>query len=339
MAIPVSCDSFLKIHSYDFDNRAKLILSDQDIKVVRMARNALAILTVGIFPMGCYFLWGKEQSLRVERHLRSMYEKPSKEILPDWTKPLDPFLMAKMKSVYKRAILEAKPSEKIEKASSDHVMGELYLGDCEAFTETIHHLCRESRSRWIDTSNPRQFKAVVTVCRLKEIAEDYRDLDKKALSTILETSFKTHKISWHYFGKTLGDDALDWCIFVHDCSFPESDLAKIEEWGWQSVNISDIRNQKRGQLLNFSVDQWFEPAFQELDLAVFQGQKTLVHCSAGVSRSPTLVAAYLIKRFEATSEQAINFLRSRRACVNSRFIDDLERYAAGLQKSKYSFVG
>ena len=42
----------------------------------------------------------------------------------------------------------------------------------------------------------------------------------------------------------------------------------------------------------------------------------LVHCSAGISRSATLVAAYLIIERQMTAEEAIKFIQARREYIN-----------------------
>jgi hypothetical protein len=50
--------------------------------------------------------------------------------------------------------------------------------------------------------------------------------------------------------------------------------------------------------------------------ALRDNKRILVHCAAGVSRSATLVAAYLILENNMTAQEAINFIISKRECVN-----------------------
>ncbi|TFK66376.1 phosphatases II [Pluteus cervinus] len=52
----------------------------------------------------------------------------------------------------------------------------------------------------------------------------------------------------------------------------------------------------------------------------------LVHCSAGVSRSPTIIAAYLIKRQGLTLKQALGLMIRARpiVCPNSGFLEQLK---------------
>lgn len=70
--------------------------------------------------------------------------------------------------------------------------------------------------------------------------------------------------------------------------------------------------------------------------------RILIHCWQGVSRSPSIVAAYYIKAHCSssshaythtsgiTAEKAIDFIRSRRPCVNPNqgFIRQLRQYEA-----------
>jgi len=48
------------------------------------------------------------------------------------------------------------------------------------------------------------------------------------------------------------------------------------------------------------------------------GHKALVHCVAGVSRSSSIVAAYLTKKEGWTAEQAYTFIQKRRPVVTAK---------------------
>lgn len=59
-----------------------------------------------------------------------------------------------------------------------------------------------------------------------------------------------------------------------------------------------------------------------LDLDEALGEKShkiLVHCSAGISRSPTLVLAYMIKKHHLTLEEALKQMRQARSIVDPNF--------------------
>ncbi|KAF9647180.1 phosphatases II [Thelephora ganbajun] len=60
--------------------------------------------------------------------------------------------------------------------------------------------------------------------------------------------------------------------------------------------------------------------------------KVLVHCVMGISRSATVVSAYLIARDAMTAPEAIDFIRERRPiiCPNIGFRRQLDEYAVKL---------
>lgn len=72
----------------------------------------------------------------------------------------------------------------------------------------------------------------------------------------------------------------------------------------------------------------FEQAFATIDHARSTGGRVLVHCVAGVSRSATLVLAYLVCRERMWLRDAIRFVRQRRYVIkpNTGFLQQLARF-------------
>ncbi|XP_059058465.1 dual specificity protein phosphatase MPK-4-like [Achroia grisella] len=68
-----------------------------------------------------------------------------------------------------------------------------------------------------------------------------------------------------------------------------------------------------------------------------QKGNVLVHCHFGVSRSATLVIAYLMKRYKLTFDQAFSYVRQRRRFINPNpgFVNQLKEY----QRMKYDVNG
>jgi len=64
------------------------------------------------------------------------------------------------------------------------------------------------------------------------------------------------------------------------------------------------------------LSQYFLECVQFMDEAIKNGGKVLVHCSQGISRSATIVIAYLIKIEGYTFEDALEFTKSKRDMVN-----------------------
>ncbi|GLB34489.1 putative dual specificity phosphatase, catalytic domain [Lyophyllum shimeji] len=72
---------------------------------------------------------------------------------------------------------------------------------------------------------------------------------------------------------------------------------------------------------------WIEEALREDKEA-----RVLVHCGEGVSRSVAVVAAYLIKEYGWSPEEAVEFIKSKRGVAdpNQGFVQQLGEYARSL---------
>ncbi|OXA52386.1 dual specificity protein phosphatase 3 [Folsomia candida] len=74
----------------------------------------------------------------------------------------------------------------------------------------------------------------------------------------------------------------------------------------------------------FKISQYFDKATDFIHSAVENNGKVLVHCFMGVSRSATLVLAYLMLRQNMTAPQALTHVRSKRLIhPNEGFLDQI----------------
>jgi len=68
-----------------------------------------------------------------------------------------------------------------------------------------------------------------------------------------------------------------------------------------------------------NLKQYFEDAIIFIESARCSGDKVLVHCQAGVSRSPTIVLAYLMARYNWSMMTAFCYVKSRRHIIAPNF--------------------
>lgn len=65
-----------------------------------------------------------------------------------------------------------------------------------------------------------------------------------------------------------------------------------------------------------NISQYFETTFNYIENELSKGNNVLVHCAAGVSRSATIVVAYLIKKYKWSYNKALDFVKAKRPCIN-----------------------
>lgn len=88
------------------------------------------------------------------------------------------------------------------------------------------------------------------------------------------------------------------------------------------------------------IDTYFLKSNEFISKAIDGGGKVFVHCICGVSRSATLVAAYLMYKHNLTCEEAIEHLQKQRNCVdpNKGFRKQLENFEGTLKNLRDAFV-
>jgi len=84
-----------------------------------------------------------------------------------------------------------------------------------------------------------------------------------------------------------------------------------------------------------NLKQYFDEAFAFIDLARSRNGSVLIHCQAGVSRSPTIAVAYLIKQFLMSLVDAYKFVKNRRAIIspNLNFMGQLLEFEQSILKA------
>jgi len=130
---------------------------------------------------------------------------------------------------------------------------------------------------------------------------------------------------------------------------------------WNASNFEELKKKGINKILNVSeeIDNFFPGNFQYCNVRVNDEENTellrywdstfkyiedarqerskvLVHCRMGISRSASVVIAYIMKIKNWSLQESINYVKSKRKCINPNtgFLQQLEVYQGILNASK-----
>ncbi|KAI3387190.1 hypothetical protein SNEBB_010854 [Seison nebaliae] len=105
----------------------------------------------------------------------------------------------------------------------------------------------------------------------------------------------------------------------------------IKENQFKRLNVHDSFETK--------IIKHFEDTYNFINKALSSNEKILIHCLAGISRSPTIVIAFLMRKFGWTVQEAFHFVKKRRNGVapNFSFLGQLQEYEERLKIEKIVF--
>ena len=86
----------------------------------------------------------------------------------------------------------------------------------------------------------------------------------------------------------------------------------------------------------YNMAQHFEKSIAFIENAINKGGAVLVHCGAGISRAPTICAAYLIHRLRISHHQALRMVKAARSAAspNVGFTAQLKEFAESVRSEK-----
>ena len=107
---------------------------------------------------------------------------------------------------------------------------------------------------------------------------------------------------------------------------------KIYAENFDYFHISEVH----GNSLGGGLYDHFDSSYDFINNAIQDGGKVLVHCHQGLSRSVTVLSAFLIKHKKTSAARALEIIRQTRsrAAPKQLFVEELERYAKEIQMRK-----
>ncbi|KAI3389782.1 hypothetical protein SNEBB_002483 [Seison nebaliae] len=77
-----------------------------------------------------------------------------------------------------------------------------------------------------------------------------------------------------------------------------------------------------------SLYPYFDETYEFIESVRKKHQGVIIHCFAGLSRSATIITAYLIRKYNYSFERAMNLMNSKKTLRhNASFLKDLKKYA------------
>ena len=95
-----------------------------------------------------------------------------------------------------------------------------------------------------------------------------------------------------------------------------------------TYDIEDVKRVLAKDNLDFPLNNYFKECLTFIHKYRSQNKNVLVHCGAGISRSATIVLAYLIQHLDLSLDDAFVLVQQKRprACPNSGFWDQLVEF-------------
>jgi protein tyrosine/serine phosphatase len=148
------------------------------------------------------------------------------------------------------------------------------------------------------------------------------------MDVVPREEFPTEIFPWLYLGNA--QDAVNYdglrqkgIRFILNAT-KELHTPEAEEEGFQylKLNLEDHADEP--------IADYFEQAFNFIEQARRQSQAVLVHCRRGISRSATIVIAYVMRYARKTFEEAFEYVKQRREIINPNlgFVLALESFSA-----------
>lgn len=100
-----------------------------------------------------------------------------------------------------------------------------------------------------------------------------------------------------------------------------------DKFEYKKLNIQET--------FDFNIAEYFAEAYEFIENTVKSGGAVFLHCNQGQSRSPTLAASYLMKRYRMSYKNALKFIKKKHPITepNVGFVEQLASYDGFLSKN------
>jgi len=90
-------------------------------------------------------------------------------------------------------------------------------------------------------------------------------------------------------------------------------------------------------LPSFDMNSIFDDCFLYIENIRLTGRRVFIHCNAGISRSPTIVIAYVMKHLKIDFDHAFKLVKETRSTIkpNAGFLLQLKAYGDSLKNNLY----
>jgi len=113
----------------------------------------------------------------------------------------------------------------------------------------------------------------------------------------------------------------------------DSVYAEIQE----DINaLVKVKHIPMEDISDVEISKYFQEAHDFIEEARANDCKILVHCEGGISRSPTIVIAYLMKYHKMTLKEAMEHVSEKRPIIspNLGFMNELRKFEAALLQER-----
>ena len=193
----------------------------------------------------------------------------------------------------------------------------------------------KSKKIEISKNNGRTHRSLQCICFLsvKRRCELCKKLVNNFIYKLHYFSHPSQILNWIFLGNARNanniEDIINFRIaYVLNCALEVHDKNLPKHIKYCHIKLMDTPQTE--------IIQFLEKALDFIELARKNKKKVLIHCKLGISRSPSILIAYLVKYMNFTTMTALDFIKSKRKQIqpNPGFLLQLSTYERKISKNR-----